>query len=65
MIVKVMRSDRTFDLIDRVKKCSFRKNASGASLDIEHDDGRLEERSITHCVYVLNENGRTIDTFQA
>lgn len=64
MILKVMLADQTFDLIDRVKKCSFRKAPEGASVNIEHDDGTAEQRPVTHKVYVLNVDGRTIDTFQ-
>lgn len=63
MIVKMVRADGTFDLIDRVKQCSFRRSGEGAVLTIEHDNGLSESRVVERCAYALNENGRTIDTF--
>jgi len=63
MIVKITGPANTFDLIDRVKRCSFRREVNGAMALIEHDGGENEERPISGSVYVLNDAGKTIDSF--
>lgn len=63
MIVKITTSANTFDLIDRVKRCSFRREAGSAIAVIEHDGGVSENHAVCGSVYVLNDAGKTVDSF--
>lgn len=63
MIVKVTRSGNTFDLIDRVKRCSFRRDENGPSVFIDHDNGETESVLVTGSAYAMSDAGKTIDSF--
>lgn len=65
MIVKIVTADGGFDLIAAVKRCSFRKNPSGAVAVIEHDNGETEEQPIARSAFALNDDGKTIDQFHS
>lgn len=63
MIVKIIAPDGTFDLIDRVKRCSFRRGENGPLVFIDHDSGETESRLITNAAYAMSDGGKTIDSF--
>lgn len=65
MILKITGPDGAFDLIDGVKRCSFRTKQTGSIAIVEHDNGETEEMSVPSSAYVLNEAGKTIDQFHS
>jgi hypothetical protein len=65
MIVKIIEVDGTFDLIGRVRRCSFRRNPSGPVVVLERDGDKTEEHVIRVSAFVLNDEGKTIDQFHS
>ena len=65
MIIKITGPDGTFDLIGRVKRCSFRRNQPGTIAILEREGGETEEHAVIGSAYVLNEDGKTIDQFHS
>lgn len=63
MIVKIIGPGNSFELIDRVKRCSFRRDGASAVAVIHHDSGITEEHPVIGSVYALNDAGKTIDSF--
>lgn len=65
MIVKITWADGAFDLIGRVKRCSFRRNQPGSVAILEREGGEIEEHAILGSAFVLNDEGKTIDQFHS
>lgn len=65
MIVKIMGEAGSFDLIGRVKRCSFQRNPSASSAFVQHDNGETEQIQIKSSAFVLSDDGKTIDQFHS
>lgn len=56
-------SRKRFRLLDGIKKVVFQRGTDGATVEIHHDDARFDIEFLTGNAYLMNDQGKTIQSF--